>query len=44
MGPVVADKPRLPKLRFDWTSEVTLPDGTKIPYYRLTSNNIYDIQ
>lgn len=45
MGPVVSDKPKLPKLRFDWRSMVTLPDGTNEKrYIDLTTNDIYDIQ
>jgi len=44
MGPVVSDKSKLPKLRFDWRSMVTLPDGTRKRYLDLTADDIYKIQ
>lgn len=44
MGPVVSDKFKLPKLRFDWKGFATLPDGTKKRYLDLTTKDIYDIQ
>ena len=44
MGPVISDKPKLPKLRFDWRNIVTLPDGTKKRYLDLTVDDIYSIQ
>jgi len=44
MGPVVSDKSKLPKLRFDWKGLVILPDGTKKRYLDLTTKDIYDIQ
>lgn len=44
MGPVVSDKSKLPKLRFDWRSTVVLPDGTTKRYLDLTVEDIYNIQ
>jgi hypothetical protein len=42
MGPVVSDKGKLPKIRFDWRSDspIKKQDGTYKKYFELTTDNI----
>jgi hypothetical protein len=44
MGPVVSDKSKLPKLRFNWKTKVTLPNGEVKAFYQLTTQEILDLQ
>ena len=44
MGPVVSDKSKLPKLRFNWKTKVTLPSGEIKAFYQLTTQEILDLQ
>lgn len=44
MGPIISDKNKLAKIRFDWRSTVKLPNGQIKAYFELTPDEIYSIQ